>query len=274
MIESEAIRLFAQMMTLEDERIPLVNAALLIAKTEYPGLDIQAEQERFTLLAHQLKVDPDSSPYSNIQAINDLLFAREGFSGNEQDYDDPRNSYLNDVLDRKTGIPITLSVVYMELGRRHQLPIQGVGLPGHFIVKYLAPSEDILIDPYHKGAILSRADCAQMLRSHFSADADLRPEYLDASTPKQILARMLNNLKGSFFRRGSYDRILTMLEMGLAVDPGSRHHIHDRGVVYFLLRRYAQAAADLKAYLTLAPADDPGISSARSVLHRIRSLMN
>lgn len=274
MIPAETVRLFAQMMAREEHEISLVDASLLIAKTEYPHLDLKAQRERFTRLARELEAEPEYSPLTNIEALNDLLFRKEGFSGNEDDYDDPRNNFLNDVLDRKTGIPITLSVVYMELGQRHQLPIQGVGFPGHFIVKYAWTSKDILIDPYHGGAILSRNDCANLLKSHFRDDAELLPEYLAPSTKKQILARMLNNLKSSFFRREQYDRVLTMVEMGLAIDPASRQHVHDRGMVYFLLRRYAQAAADLNAYLTFAPPDDPGVSSARSVLHRIRSLMN
>jgi regulator of sirC expression with transglutaminase-like and TPR domain len=273
-ISSDTIRLFAQMMAREEDEISLVDAALLIAQTEYPHLDLDPQRDRFKRLAHQLEADPEYPPFVNIEALNDLLFTKEGFSGNEKDYDDPRNSFLNDVLERRIGIPITLSVIYMELARRRQLPIQGVGLPGHFIVKYAGRSEDILIDPYHRGAILSRNDCAKLLRSHFSDDAELLPEYLASSTKKQILGRMLNNLKGSFFRRQDYRRVLTMVEMGMAIDPASRHHIHDRGMVYFLLGRYSLAAADLNAYLTFAPRDDPGIQSARSVLHRIRSLMN
>jgi regulator of sirC expression with transglutaminase-like and TPR domain len=273
MIASDTIRRFAELVARDEDEISLLDSALLIAQTEYPKLDLNTQRERVKSLAQQLHVDPGYSPLTNIRALNDLLFRREGFSGNDQEYDDPRNSFLNDVLDRRIGIPITLSVIYMELGRRHDLPIQGVGLPGHFIVKYLGPAEDILIDPYHQGAILSRRDCAELLKTHSSV-AELRPEYLHSSSKKQILARMLNNLKGSFFRRNHYDRVLTMIEMALAIDPASYHHIHDRGMIYFLLRQYARAAADLSAYLTYAPPDDLGIQSARSVLHHIRSLMN
>jgi regulator of sirC expression with transglutaminase-like and TPR domain len=273
MLQSDTIRKFAELMAQDEEALSLIDAALLIAQTEYPTLDLNAQRQRIGLLARQLEADPGYSPYTNIEALNDLLFAREGFSGNERDYDDPRNSFLNDVLDRRVGIPISLSVIYMELGQQHRLPIQGVGLPGHFIVKYTRPAEDILIDPYHQGAILSRRDCAELLKNHFT-DAELRPEYLDSSSKKQILARMLNNLKGSFFRRQQYQRVLTMIEMAMAIDPASRHHIHDRGMIYFLLREYARAAADLNAYLTYAAPRDTGVPSARSVLHRIRSLMN
>jgi regulator of sirC expression with transglutaminase-like and TPR domain len=273
MIEPEIIRNFAELMARDEDELSLIDAALLIAQTEYPNLDLNAQRERFRLLAGQLQADPGYSPFTNIEALNDLLFTREGFAGNEQDYDDPRNSFLNDVLDRRMGIPISLSVIYMDLGQRHRLPIQGVGLPGHFIVKYSGPAGDILIDPYHQGAILSRNDCAKLLQTHFN-DAELRPEYLDTSSKKQILARMLNNLKGSFFRRHHYERVLSMIEMATAIDPASRHHLPDRGMIYFLLRQYAKAAADLNAYLTYSPPDDLGIQSARSVLHRIRSMMN
>lgn len=272
-IESETIRQFTEMAARDEAEVSLLDASLLIAKTEYPDLDLDAQRTRIKQLADQLKADSQCSPFSNIQALNDLLFTQEGFCGNEEDYDDPRNSFLNDVLDRRLGIPISLSVIYMELGRRRGLPIEGIGFPGHFIVKYARRSEDILIDPYHRGAILSREDCEKLLKAH-SGDVELRPEHLASSTKKQILARMLNNLRGSFFRRQQYGRVLTMLEMGLAIDPGSRHLIHDRGVIYFLLKQYRKAAADLYAYITFASPNDPGVPSARTVLHRIRSLMN
>jgi regulator of sirC expression with transglutaminase-like and TPR domain len=273
MTESNPVRQFAEIMARDEDELSLVDAALLIAKTQYTDLDLDAQRERLRGLARRLKAEPECSPFANIEALNDLLFTQEGFAGNEKDYDDPCNSFLNDVLDRRLGIPITLSVIYMELGRQHSLPIEGVGFPGHFIVKYTGGSQDILIDPYHQGVILTRDDCRRLLEAH-SSELELRPEHLAPSTKKQILARMLNNLKGSFFRRQQYDRVLTMLEMGLAIDPGSRHYIHDRGMIYLLLRQYAKAAADLKAYVTFASPDDPGVSSARSMLHRIRSLMN
>ncbi len=274
MSKSDPVRNFARMMEREDEEINLAEAALLIACTEYPRLDTAASLKHLDGLASQVRADPEHSALANIQALNELLFEKEKFSGNEEDYDDPRNSFLNDVLERKQGIPITLSVIYMEVARRRGLPVVGVGFPGHFLVKYLAGSTEILVDPYHRGAILTEQDCAERLKAHFGDEAKLKPEFLMASTHKQILARMLNNLKGSYFRRQNYPKVLTMIELGLSIDPGSRQNIRDRGMVYFMMKRYGEALADFKAYLALSRREDPQTHEVLQVLHRIRAMMN
>src|SRR5579863_3555712 len=185
------IRKFAQLVQRDDQEINLAEAALAIARTEYPELDAAAELARLDRLAAALDLSPRAAPLSNIAALNEYLFTQQGFSGNEEDYDDPRNSFLNEVLERRKGIPITLALVYTEVAQRRRLPVVGVGFPGHFLAKYLtgpstrserrladdaAPAtpqetededEAILIDPYHRGAILTRADCVARLRSHF-----------------------------------------------------------------------------------------------------------
>jgi regulator of sirC expression with transglutaminase-like and TPR domain len=256
------------------EEVGLAEAALVIARTEYPKLDVAAWLRRLDHLASQVIADPAHPPLGNIEALNDLLFEREEFAGNNEEYDDPRNSYLNDVLERKKGIPITLSLVYVEIARRRALPVVGVGFPGHFLVKYLTGSGEILIDPYFRGAILTPEACSERLRSHFGAESKLKPEYLAAATHKQILARMLNNLKGSYFRRGDYTRVLTMIDLALVIDPGSRQEIHDRGMVRMALKRYGAALADFKTCLDLMPSGDPGAKEVQQAIHRIRGLMN
>ena len=198
----------------------------------------------------------------------------ENFSGNEKDHDDPRNSYLNDVLDRKMGIPITLSLVYQEVARRCGLPVVGVGFPGHFLVKYLTASGEIILDPYNRGATLSLQDCAEKLKAQFGEEAEVRPAFLLAVSTKQILTRMLNNLKGSFFRRRDFSRVLMMIEMALAVDPASRQEIHDRAMIYFLERRYREAMKDLRTFISLSPSDEPQLGNARTMMHRIRAMHN
>ncbi|MGH9353002.1 MAG: SirB1 family protein [Terriglobia bacterium] len=270
----DLIRRFSRLMECEEERIPLLEAALMIAQTEYPNLNLSAEISRFDELASWLDARAGCSPDANIRSLNNFLFEEQQFRGNEKDYDDPRNSFLNDVLNRKMGIPITLSLIYVELGKRHGLPVAGVGFPGHFLVKYKAPRRDIFLDPFRQGEILTLKDCDALLKKHFGSDAKIEPHYLAASTPKEILARMLNNLKGSYFRRGNYARVLTLIEMSLAIDPASRQDLHDRSTVLMLLHRYREAAAGLRLYLNLAPPGDPRLDSARSMLHRIRSLMN
>jgi regulator of sirC expression with transglutaminase-like and TPR domain len=270
----DPIRDFARLMEQTDEQIHLDEAALLLARTEYPKLDFAPPLECLDRLAARLDCDPNRSPLENVQGLNDLLFEQENFSGNTEDYDDPRNSYLNDVLERKKGIPITLSLVYMEVARRRALPVVGVGFPGHFLVKYFTGPGEILLDPYNRGIILSRQDCEERLKAQFGEESELKAEYLAASTHKQVLARVLNNLKGSYLRRRDFPKVLTMIELALAVEPGSLHEIHDRGMVYFLIRRYAEAKADFQAYLSLAPPEDSQVPEVAQMLHRIRGLMN
>jgi len=270
----DAVREFAGYVARPAEEIRLDEAALLLARTEYPALDLAAQLARLDALAARAGCDPAQSPYANIASLNRLLFEVENFSGNEAEYDDPRNSYLNDVLDRKIGIPITLSLVYQEVARRCGLPVVGVGFPGHFLSKYLTTSGEILLDPYHRGAIVSLQECEEKLKAQFGEEAEFRPSYLAATTTKQTLTRMLNNLKGSFFRRKDFAKVLVMIEMALAVDPASRQEVHDRAMIYFLLRRYAKSMDDLRTYLSLSPPHDPQIRDVRTMMHRIRAMHN
>jgi regulator of sirC expression with transglutaminase-like and TPR domain len=272
--EENPIRQWLLLMQRADNEIDLGEAALLIARTEYPQLEPAAELARLDDLAANVRVSPADPPLMNILALNELLFEKEKFEGNEEEYDDPRNSFLNDVLDRKKGIPITLSLVYSEVSRRRNLPVVGVGFPGHFLVKYLAGASEIFIDPYNRGAVLTLQDCEERLKQHFGAEAQIKPEFLAASTPKQVLARMLNNLKGSYFRRQNFAKVLTMIELSLAIDPGSPHDLRDRGMVYFAMNRYREAMVDFEACLRVSPREDPNVRQVLQAIHRIRALMN
>jgi len=270
----DPIRQFNDLMECEDEQINLAEAALTIAATEYAGLDPAPSIESLDRLAARVEAGPELSALANIAAINKVLFEEENFTGSNEEYDDPRNSYLNDVIERKKGIPITLSVVYTEVARRRGLPLVGVGFPGHFLVKHPGPPADIVIDPYHQGAVLAPADCAALLQAHFGPEADLKPEYLAAVTKKQILSRMLNNLKGSYFRRTNYPKVLTMIELALAAGEDVLSNLRDRGMVYFAMRRYTDAAKELNTYLTLAGRDDREVQEVLQVLGRIKGMMN
>jgi regulator of sirC expression with transglutaminase-like and TPR domain len=270
----DAVREFAEYVARPAEEIHLDKASLLLARTEYPALDLPSQLARLDALAARVECNACGSPHANIASLNHLLFEEENFTGNEEEYDDPRNNFLNDVLDRKKGIPITLSIVYQEVARRCGLPVVGVGFPGHFLAKYLAPSGEILLDPYHGGVIVSLQDCEEKLKAQFGEEAELMPAYLEVSSTKQILLRMLNNLKGSYFRRKDLAKVLMMIEMALAVNPTSRQEIHDRGMIHFLLRRYAEANTDLRTYLNISPPDDPLIKDVQTMIHRIRALHN
>lgn len=257
-----------------DSQINLADAALAIAATEYPSLDPAVWTAELDRLAARAEAGPERSPLANIAALNKLLFEEEKFAGNVDEYDDPRNSFLNDVLQRKKGIPITLSLVYTEVARRKGLPLAGVGFPGHFLVKHPGPPTEILVDPYNRGAILAPADCLALLQQHFGPQTELKPEYLAASSHRQILARMLNNLKGSYYRRNNYPRVLSMIELALATGEDIPSNVRDRGMVYFAMRRYTDAARELKTYLTMAGKDDPEVREVLVMLGRVKGMMN
>ena len=258
----------------QDEQINLAESALAIAATEYYDLDPGPWIEALDRLAARVHAGPEFSALTNIAAINQVLFEQENFCGNREEYDDPRNSFLNDVLDRKKGIPITLSLIYTEVARRKGLPITGVGFPGHFLVKHPGPPAEIVIDPYNQGTILSHADCSALLKDGFGPEAELKPEYFASATKKQILARMLNNLKGSYYRRNNYTKVLAMIELALAAGEDIVSNVRDRGMVYFAMRRYSDAVKELKTYLTLAEEEDPEVQEVLVMLGRIKGMMN
>jgi regulator of sirC expression with transglutaminase-like and TPR domain len=270
----DPIQDFVRLMQRAEEEFNLDEAALLIARIEYPDLNVPEQLARLDALAWRLDCHPTRPALDNIESMNELLFQQEQFRGNDEEYDDPRNSYLNDVLDRKLGIPISLSLVYIEVARRRDLPVMGVSFPGHFLVKYRIDPDDILIDPYHRGRILMRQDCGELLKAQFGEEAQLEREYFVAATKKQILARMLNNLKGSYVRRNDLLRVLAVIRLALAVEPESSQQIHDRGMIYFLMRRYEKAQADFNTYLRLTPHDHPQAVEVAQLLHRIRGMMN
>ncbi len=255
MSRSEAISLFTQMMSRKEEDIELARAAILLAKEEYPDLDIDEYMRRIELMAQEIKrrAGHNTNPHFLIGEINRFLFTEMGFSGNEDDYYDPKNSFLNDVLDRKTGIPITLSVLYMEIAERAGLHVSGVGFPGHFIVMYSGAEKQILIDPFNKGRILSERDCQEILNRIYGGKITLQSEFLQTVTKKQILTRMLHNLKGIYLNSKSFIKALSVVDMILIIDPYEIHELRDRGLLYYHLECFAQALSDLEAYLRYAP---------------------
>jgi regulator of sirC expression with transglutaminase-like and TPR domain len=182
-----------------------------------------------------------------------VLFREHGFRGNRENYFDPRNSFLNEVLDRRMGIPISLSVLYMEVAQKIALPLQGVGFPGHFLVKYTGVKEEIVIDPFNHGEIRSRKHLQTMLNRLYGSKISFDPDFLTAVTKKQILRRMLNNLELIYLRENELTKGLSIVERLLVLDPTSAENIRDRGIIYLRLECFKQALEDLQRYLSLAP---------------------
>ena len=245
---------FSRLMSGPDASVDLAEASLVIASGEYPGLDIPRYLGELDRMGRDARERTGRGPHDPVSAVNAYLFAEEGFHGNQDDYYDPRNSFLNDVLDRRTGIPITLSIIYMEVARRAGLEVFGVGLPGHFLVRAEAGGRTVLVDPFHGGAILSESDCQKRLDRVFGGRVRLEAGMLAPCARKDILARVLRNLKAIYVKADDYPRGLRTMDLLLALDPGSAEERRDRGLLHAAFDCYSLAAADLEAYLALAPA--------------------
>jgi regulator of sirC expression with transglutaminase-like and TPR domain len=247
-----------------DERINLAEAAFLLAGGEYPGLDVAAYLARIEEIAAKLRVRlrEDMPPAERILALNRYLFGELGFAGNAAEYYDPRNSYLNEVLDRRLGIPISLSVVYLEIGRRIGLPLQGVAFPGHFLVKCVVRDGAIVLDPYGKGASLSLDDlCTRLrvLRNGIEPDAGQVRMMLAVASNKEIIARMLRNLKGIYLQRREFTKAVAAIDCVIALAPQAADEYRDRGRLHLEMECFRAALADLRSYLLLKPDAEDAI---------------
>jgi regulator of sirC expression with transglutaminase-like and TPR domain len=262
-----------------DERIDLLRAALTIARTEYSDLDFDGYGARIEELARRAKrLVPDlGDPAESIAALNRVLFEEEGFRGNREDYYDPRNSFLSDVLDRKLGIPITLAVVYMEVARRVGFPLVGVGMPGHFLLKhYDVDGREILIDPFNRGSILTANDCQQRLDELYDGQMRLQPQFLMAVSRRQVLVRMLNNLKSIYLSGRNFRKALPIVDLILAIYPRSPEDVKQRAMLRWSLGQNRGALADLEDYLKMLPeaSDADEIRHTAASLRRMMATMN
>lgn len=269
---------FQQLVTLPDNAIPLAEASLLMACEEYPQLEVRPYIDQLDHIANmvQRRLRGTIEPVEIIEKINTVLFLRFGFRGNTENYYDPRNSFFNDVLDRHVGIPITLSVLYLEICRRLNLPIYGVGMPGHFIVKYANRAEEFFLDPFNQGEILTRQDCWKRIQSVYGDRIEYDERLLEPTTNRQILARMLNNLKIIYLKAHAFDKGLAIIEMMLMADPHDIEQYRDRGLLRLQLRQFAGASRDLQHYLRNAreASDREEIENHLKELRRIQAMMN
>jgi regulator of sirC expression with transglutaminase-like and TPR domain len=265
----------------EDAAIDLAQAALLIAKEEYPDLNIAYYMEKLDYLAQQVlgalglsDADISHQPPREqaLEAMNRVLFDQEHFHGNTEDYYNPCNSFLNDVLERHTGIPISLSLLYMEVGRRVGVQIDGIGLPWQFVVRCNLPGAVIYIDPFEGGRLLSEQECRERVTRVLKGKISFDPLWLEPVSRKQLLVRLLSNLKHIYFRKGDYVRALSTCDRILLLIPDSPIERRDRGAIHLQLKQYARAVRDLMVYVELAPhASD--ISKVKRQIREIRQLI-
>jgi regulator of sirC expression with transglutaminase-like and TPR domain len=271
-------RTFRELVTLPDGAIPLAETALLLACEEYPQLEISPYLDKLDEIAGQVqpRLHSNSTPLDTIETINEVLFGVMGFRGNTENYNDPRNSFFNDVLERRMGIPITLSAVYLEVARRVSFPMAGVGMPGHFLVKYVDREQELFLDPFNAGEILTRDDCARRFTQMFGDSQPFSEHMLVAVSPRQMLFRMLNNLKAIYLKAHAYDKGLGMVDMMLLADPDAVEQYRDRGVLHAQLRHFGAAARDFERYVKGAPdsKDRSQVEEHLKELRRIQAMMN
>ncbi len=255
MTPAEARDAFTRLLQTPDPELDLAEAALLIAAEEYPDLRPAVYLNQIARMGTELKqrIRAEVEPGRVVEVANAYLFEELHFKGNREEYYDPRNSFLNEVLDRRVGIPITLAVLYM---------------PGHFLVKYApATSGEIFIDAFN-GRTLTREECAKMLNEMYGGEVKMRPALLEPSTKRQILSRILNNLKSLYLSRGDLARALSASDRIMLTDPHLTSEWRDRGMIHFQMHHDAEALKDFTRYLAMRPEpeDAPRVKQLRGQL--------
>lgn len=264
---------FAEMIARGESSIELDRAALLVAAEEYPALQIENCLAQLDALAEEARrrmtLGELFNPLACATTLAAQLFYEGRFNGNMSDYYDARNSFLNEVLDRGKGIPITLSIVFIETARRLGIKLVGVGMPGHFLVKYSANAQEVFFDPFNGGRVLTAEDCRRMIEAMYDGRVNFDSSFLHAVTKKQILSRLLQNLKTIYVNASDLNKLLGVIERLLLLNPDSVLELRDRGVTCHALRKYSQARVDLEAYLRRVPhADDK--DQIQQVLNDVR----
>ncbi len=259
---------FADLLADERDRYSLAEACLLVAADAYRDLDVNRYLGEIERMAARLRgrLPRDADAEEKVIALNQFLFDDLGFAGNADDYYDPRNSYLNDVIERRRGIPISLSILYMEVGRKIGLPLEGISFPGHFLVRLALRRSTLVLDPFSGGAPLSEEDLRKLLKRVIaeSGRAGLRgagdvaaelplDQFLEPAGHRQILARMLRNLKNIYREKNDLQRLLQVINRMIAVSPEAHAELRDRGLVYQKLEAFRAALKDLNDYLEHDP---------------------
>lgn len=253
---------FYQEIRQPDEQIDLARAALFLAQEEYLHLDPEEYLNALDVMAAEVaeRLPLEPYPLRIIKAINQYLFEDLEFFGNAENYYDPRNSYLNQVIDRRTGIPITLSLVYLEIAKRLDFPMVGVGMPGHFLIRPTVGEMQVFVDPFNQGEVMFEADCRERLQQIFSYPVDMRPEFSAAVSTRYILMRILTNLKAIYLQLRDLPRTLAAIERMLLLFPDALMEQRDRGLLYYQAGRWTEAIQDLENYLTQMPqAEDASV---------------
>lgn len=254
-----------------EKNINLAKAALYIAQEEYPDIDPEEYLNALDTMAAEVeeRLPSERYPLRVIQCINNYLYDDLRFTGNSRDYYDPRNSFLNQVIDRRTGIPISLSLVYLEIAQRVDFPMVGIGMPGHFLIRPDFQEAGIYVDAFNSGEILFDQDCEQRLSEIYQQPVKLTPSLLEPVSPRRFLARLLMNLKLIYLNQSDLQKALATIERILLLFPGAATELRDRGLIYYQLGELTSACQDLETYLVQVPqAEDADV--IRQLIERMR----
>jgi regulator of sirC expression with transglutaminase-like and TPR domain len=252
------------------EPIDLARASLAVAREEYPDLDEAHYLRMLDELAEGAHrgLPPGASIERRVGRLNTYLFHDQRFAGNHGDYYDPRNSFLNEVLDRRTGIPLSLCILYMEVGRRCGLQVDGIGFPGHFLCKVQLDGGELVVDPFHRGQLLGLEEIKKRLASAVGDQYKFDPRILRAARPREILVRMLQNLRSVYAEKNDMPRALSAVDRLLLLAPENIRGLRERAQLYESLGGSLPAAADLEKVLKL----EPNVSDAAALRTKVARL--
>ena len=270
----EAWEQFVRMADLPDEEIDLARAGFLIAAMEYPELDLDHQFGQLDSLAEGVagRLDASRDPLFCVNTLSEYLFDELGFQGNLDDYYDPRNSFLNEVLQRRLGIPITLSLVCIEVGKRLDIPLLGVSMPGHFLLRHQG-EENLYIDPFNKGILLSEEECAQRLQQVTQANVPWDPSYLAPVSNRDFVARILRNLKNIYLQRQDHDHAIMTIDRLIVLQPDATLERRDRGIVRYNLGHHEESLEDLTIYLDSDP-EGGNVGDVERLVRHLRDLLD
>jgi regulator of sirC expression with transglutaminase-like and TPR domain len=255
MVNEEVRADFVQMVRREENAIELARAALLVAAESDPNVDVERSLQTLDAWAGELagRIQPGWNNLQKLARLRSFVFEELGFRGDRIDYYSPSNSLLHEVLERRRGIPVTLAIVMLEIGWRVGMPLEGVGFPGHFLVRLAGEPKDLLLDPYQRGMSVHEEDCRHMLQESTGGRMTFDNELVASVGKREMIVRLLRNLKGAWLRRGDDRQALAAVDRLLVLDPGDAPEIRDRGLLLFRLGRWREAIDSLRTYLERVP---------------------
>jgi len=280
-VQGEISKRFQVLAQMPESQIGLAEGALVLSAEARPEVDIRLGLQAMNEVVERTRpiVDAANTPSAAVAALNHCLFELEQFRGNQESYDDPRNSFLEEVLARRRGLPITLSVVYVEVARQLGLEAYGIGFPGHFLAKVVGvsdvPGSEIIVDPFF-GRVLSPRDCAERLRAATGDHIEFDGAWLRPATAHEIYVRMLNNLKLLYLREGDGLAALGCFDRILLLAPEAAFEYRDRGLLLERMDCVNAAIEDFSRFLELAPHDEYalGVRARRDALAQRKPALN